>query len=167
VSAINDYEDPEWKEDQFENAEPGGQFFMNDFVTYFEGTELISDPQELKDLSLKEGDVAIRAKLSIMDNDVKRLIEPMFLIRDNQVGKVAAIDSDLGIKVEIDNIVPEEGKFVFKYNTYQKDYVVMKASVKPFINVLWLGTIIMLVGFGTAIFRRYDEFTKMRNKGLE
>lgn len=167
VSAINDYEDPEWKEDQFENSEPGGQFFMNDFVTNFEGTELISDPQELRDLSLQEGDVAIRAKLSIMDNDVKRLIEPMFLIRDNQVGKIAAIDSDLGIKVEIDNILPEEGKFVFKYNTYQKDYVVMKASVKPFINVLWLGTIIMLIGFGTAIYRRYDEFTKMRNKGLE
>ncbi|WP_158858962.1 cytochrome c biogenesis protein CcsA [Lunatibacter salilacus] len=167
VSAINDYEDPEWKEDQFENSEPGGQFFMNDFVTNFEGTELISDPQELRDLSLQEGDVAIRAKLSIMDNDVKRLIEPMFLIRDNQVGKIAAIDSDLGIKVEIDNILPEEGKFVFKYNTYQKDYVVMKASVKPFINVLWLGTIIMLFGFCTAIYRRYDEFTKMRNKGLE
>jgi len=167
VSAINDYEEPEWKEDQFENSEPGGQFFMNDFVTIFEGTELISDPQELKDLSLKEGDIAIRAKLSIMDNDVERLIQPMFLIRDNQVGKIAAIDSDLGIKVEIDNIMPEEGKFVFKYNTYQKDYVVMKASVKPFINVLWLGTIIMLIGFGTAIFRRYDEFTKMRNKGLE
>lgn len=167
VSAINDYEDPEWKEDQFENSEPGGQFFMNDFVTNFEGTELINDPQELKDLSLREGDVAIRAKLSIMDNDVKRLIEPMFLIRDNQVGKIAAIDSDLGIKVEIDNILPDEGKFVFKYNTYQKDYVVMKASVKPFINVLWLGTIIMLIGFGTAIYRRYDEFTKMRNKGLE
>lgn len=167
VSAINDYEDPEWKEDQFENSEPGGQFFMNDFVTYFEGTELISDPQELKELNLQEGDVAIRAKLSIMDNDVERLIEPMFLIRDNQVGKIAAIDSDLGIKVEIDNILPEEGKFVFKYNTYQKDYVVMKASVKPLINVLWLGTIIMLIGFGTAIFRRYDEFIKMRNKGLE
>lgn len=167
VSAINDYEDPEWKEDQFENSEPGGQFFMNDFVTNFEGTELISDPQELKDLSLREGDVAIRAKLSIMDNDVKRLIEPMFLIRDNQVGKIAAIDSDLGIKVEIDNILPEEGQFVFKYNTYQKDYVVMKASVKPYINVLWLGTIIMLIGFCTAIYRRYDEFTKMRNKGLE
>ncbi|HSI76888.1 MAG TPA: cytochrome c biogenesis protein CcsA [Lunatimonas sp.] len=167
VSAINDYEDPEWKEDQFENSEPGGQFFMNDFVTNFEGTELISDPQELRDLSLQEGDVAIRAKLSIMDNDVKRLIEPMFLIRDNQVGKIAAIDSDLGIKVEIDNILPEEGKFVFKYNTYQKDYVVMKASIKPYINVLWLGTIIMLIGFCTAIYRRYDEFTKMRNKGLE
>jgi len=167
VSAINDYEDPEWKEDQFENSEPGGQFFMNDFVTNFEGTELISDPQELKDLSLREGDIAIRAKLSIMDNDVKRLIEPMFLIRDNQVGKIPAIDSDLGIKVEIDNILPEEGKFVFKYNTYQKDYVVMKASVKPYINVLWLGTIIMLIGFSTAIYRRYDEFTKMRNKGLE
>ena len=43
----------------------------------------------------------------------------------------------------------------------------MKAIVKPYINVLWVGTIIMLTGFSVAIFRRFDEFKKMRDKGLE
>lgn len=43
----------------------------------------------------------------------------------------------------------------------------MKASVKPMINVLWLGTIIMLIGFSVAIYRRFDEFQKMKLKGLE
>src|SRR5690606_12644726 len=33
VSAINDYDEPEWKEDQLYEASPGEQFFMNDFVT--------------------------------------------------------------------------------------------------------------------------------------
>ena len=69
--------------------------------------------------------------------------------------------------MEVDNIVPEENKFVFKVNTYQKDYVVMKAAVKPMINVLWLGTVIMLIGFSVAIYRRFDEFQKMKAKGLE
>ncbi len=164
VSAINDYDDPEWKEDQFENAGPGEQFFINDFVTYFEGAEVVN---ELEDLELQEGDIAVKANLTIMDYDVEKKLSPIFLIRGNQVGKVPSIDHDLGIKVEIDNIIPEENKFVFKFNTYQKDYVVMKASVKPMINVLWLGTIIMLIGFTVAIYRRYDEFQKMRNKGLE
>jgi cytochrome c-type biogenesis protein CcmF len=67
----------------------------------------------------------------------------------------------------LENILPEDNKFVFKVNQYQKDYVVMKAIVKPYINVLWVGTILMLIGFSVAIFRRFDEFKKMRDKGLE
>jgi cytochrome c-type biogenesis protein CcmF len=164
VSAINDYEDPEWKDDQFEGAAPGEQFFVNDFVTFFKGADIVN---EVDGMELMEGDIAVKATLIINDYDVEKRLEPIFLIRGNQVGKIAHIDHDLGIKIEIDNILPEENKFMFKFNTYQKDYVVMKASIKPFINVLWLGTIIMLIGFSVAIFRRYDEFMKMRNKGLE
>ena len=77
------------------------------------------------------------------------------------------VDNELGIKVTLDNILPEQNKFVFKVNQYQKDYVVMKAIVKPYINVLWIGSIIMLIGFTVAIFRRFDEFKKMRDKGME
>ncbi|MEX2569294.1 MAG: cytochrome c biogenesis protein CcsA [Cyclobacteriaceae bacterium] len=164
VSAINDYEDPEWKEDQFMDAGPGEQFFINDFVTEFEGAEVLN---ELEGYDLNEGDIAVKANLTIMDYDVEKKLSPIFLIRGNQVGKIPVIDSDLGIKIEVDNIVPEENKFVFKVNTYQKDYVVMKAAVKPMINVLWLGTIIMLIGFSVAIYRRFDEFHKMKLKGLE
>jgi len=164
VSAINDYEEPEWKEDNFINAAPGEQFFINDFVTQFEGAEVLT---EVDGITLEEGDIAVKAELTIMDYDVEKKLSPIFLIRGNQVGKIVDIDNDLGIKVEVDNIVPEENKFVFKVNTYQKDYVVMKAAVKPMINLLWLGTIIMLIGFTVAIFRRFDEFQKMKRKGLE
>jgi cytochrome c-type biogenesis protein CcmF len=164
VSAINDYEDPEWKEDQMVEVSPGEQFFVNDFVTRFEGGEVLD---EVEGLQLEEGNVAVKAKLVVLDNDVEIKIEPIFLIRENQVGRIPAVDHDLGIKVQIENIIPEKNKFVFKVNTYQKDYIVMKAMVKPYINVLWAGTIIMLIGFSVAIYRRYDEFVKMRNKGLE
>ena len=122
---------------------------------------------EIDGVALEEGDIAVKAVLSIMDYDVRKELSPVFLIRGNQVGKIDYIDHDLGIKVEVDNIVPEENKFVFKVNTYQKDYVVMKAAVKPMINVLWLGTVIMLIGFSVAIYRRFDEFQKMKAKGLE
>src|SRR5690606_42015646 len=116
---------------------------------------------------LQQGDVAVKAKLVVMDNDVEIKIEPIFLIRENQIGRIPAVNHDLGIKVQIENIIPEENKFVFKVNTNQKDYIVMKALVKPHINVLWAGTVIMLIGFCVAIYRRYDEFVKVRDKGLE
>jgi cytochrome c-type biogenesis protein CcmF len=164
VAAMNDYEDPDWKEAETYEVAPGEQFHVADFVTYFDGAEVL---EELDGYVLQEGDVAVKAKLRILDYDVEKLLEPTFIIRNNQIGKIPVVDSELGIKVSLENILPEDNKFVFKVNQYQKDYVVMKAIVKPYINVLWIGTIIMLTGFSVAIFRRFDEFKKMRDKGLE
>jgi cytochrome c-type biogenesis protein CcmF len=45
--------------------------------------------------------------------------------------------------------------------------VVIKALEKPFINVLWIGTLILMTGFGIAISRRIREFRKMKEKGME
>lgn len=164
VAAMNDYEDPEWKEDEFYEVAPGDQFHIADYVTYFDGAEVLT---EIDDYVLQEGDVAVKAKLRILDYDVEKTLEPTFIIRNNQVGKLPVVDNELGIKVTLDNILPEENQFVFKVNQYQKDYVVMKAIVKPYINVLWIGSILMLVGFTVAIYRRFDEFKKMRDKGME
>ncbi|TDK45514.1 cytochrome c biogenesis protein CcsA [Algoriphagus formosus] len=164
VAAMNDYEDPDWKEDEFYEASPGEQFHIADFVTYFDGAEVL---QEVEGYVLQEGDVAVRANLRVLDYDVEKTLTPTFIIRNNQVGKLPVVDNELGIKVTLDNIVPEENKFVFKVNRYQKDYVVMKAIVKPYINLLWLGSIITLMGFTVAIYRRFDEFKKMRDKGME
>ena len=164
VAAMNDFADPEWKEDEIYEVSPGEQFHIADFVTYFDGAEVL---KELEGYSLEEGDVAVKAKLRVLDYDVEKLLEPTFIIRNNQVGKLPIIDTELGLRVSLENILPEKNKFVFNVNQYQKDYVVMKAIVKPYINVLWMGTIIMLLGFTVAIFRRFDEFVKMRDKGLE
>jgi len=164
VAAMNDFADPEWKEDETYEVAPGEQFHIADYVTYFDGAEVL---KEIEGYPLQEGDVAVRAKLRVLDYDVEKMLNPTFIIRDNQVGKLPVEDLELGLKVSLENILPEKNKFVFKVNSYQKDYVVMKAIVKPYINVLWIGTIIMLIGFSVAIFRRFDEFAKMRDKGLE
>jgi len=164
VAAMNDHEDPDWKEDEIYEVSPGEQFHVADFVTYFDGAEVM---KEIEGYTLQEGDVAVKAKLRILDYDVEKRMEPTFIIRNNQVGKLAVTDEELGLKISLENILPEQNKFVFKVNQYQKDYVVMKAIVKPYINVLWIGTIIMLMGFTVAMVRRFDEFKKMRDKGLE
>jgi len=164
VAAMNDFADPEWKEDETYEVAPGEQFHVADFVAYFDGAEVL---KELDGYTLKEGDVAVKAKIRVLDYDVEKSLEPTFIIRDNQVGKLPVVDSELGVKISLENILPDQNKFVFKVNQYQKDYVVMKAIVKPYINVLWIGTIVMLFGFTVAIYRRFDEFVKMRDKGIE
>ncbi|MDN3668810.1 cytochrome c biogenesis protein CcsA [Echinicola jeungdonensis] len=164
ISAINNYDDPEWGDDQRYEVTPGEQFHLADYVTTFQGGEVL---ENVEGVDLKEGDIAVKAKMIVDDHDKKISLEPIFLISGNKVGKISDVNHDLGVKVEVESIVPEKNQFVFKANSYQKDYVVMKAMVKPHINVLWIGTIIMLIGFGVAIYRRYDEFVKMRNKGME
>ena len=44
---------------------------------------------------------------------------------------------------------------------------VLKAVEKPLINVLWIGTLILMTGFTVALVRRSREFVKMREKGVE
>ena len=164
VSVVNDFDDPEWKEDEVFEVAPGETFYVSDMVTKFESADVV---KELDGMQLMDGDVAVKAKLIVQDYDVEKVLEPIFIIRNNQVGRVPVIENELGVKVELTNIVPEENKFIFTVNRNQKDYVVLKAIVKPQINILWAGTIIMLIGFCVAIYRRYDEFSKMRDKGLE
>lgn len=38
----------------------------------------------------------------------------------------------------------------------QSKYIVMKAIVFPYINLLWLGTILMIIGFGVAAYNRLE-----------
>ena len=56
------------------------------------------------------------------------------------------------------NVIPEENSFVIGAYTTQKDYIILKAIEKPLINILWSGTLILILGFILAINRRYREF---------
>jgi cytochrome c-type biogenesis protein CcmF len=51
-------------------------------------------------------------------------------------------------------------EFSLGLNTRQKDWVIIKAMEKPLINVLWLGTGVLMVGFSMAMVRRFKEFSK-------
>jgi len=44
---------------------------------------------------------------------------------------------------------------------------VIKALEKPYVNILWIGTLVLMVGFSIAMFRRVREFRLMKAKGKE
>jgi cytochrome c-type biogenesis protein CcmF len=66
--------------------------------------------------------------------------------------------------MEID---PKTGTFNFAVNAKQRDYIVMKAVEKPLINVLWVGTLVLVIGFILSTVRRFREFRLTRDKGVE
>ena len=152
-------DEAKWSEDKLLDLKVGERTFFNDFVTVFEGVEPI---KSYEGIDLKDTEVAIKAKLKIYDNDRVYQAEPVFIIKDQQIGKIPFIVPDLGIKISLENIDPKNGVFNFKTNTTPKDYIVLKAIEKPFINLLWLGTVLLMIGFCIAIYRRYTDFQKLK-----
>ncbi|WP_053406793.1 heme lyase CcmF/NrfE family subunit [Persicobacter sp. CCB-QB2] len=154
-------QEAEWSAAKSFEAKMGAQFIVNDFVCRFDS--LITLPS-VGGMSLGPNDVAVQAKIQIFDSERSYFAEPIFLIKGNQVGKIPEVIEDLGIKLSLANIKPEEGIFVFEAQTTQKDYIVLKALEKPFINVLWIGTLLVMIGFGIATNRRYREFKNLRDR---
>jgi cytochrome c-type biogenesis protein CcmF len=165
VSSIrNPTEDVEWSKLEKFKVGIKENFFVNDYVANVEGMQRLTT---LEGVNLSEEDVAIKARILIQGEERDYIAEPIFLIKDGLVGRIPDEVSDLGLKLTLLNVHPETNNFSIGANTRQKNWVVLKALEKPYINILWLGTLILVAGFIIAISRRYSEFQKMKQKGME
>jgi cytochrome c-type biogenesis protein CcmF len=55
---------------------------------------------------------------------------------------------------------PDTGKFTITGATTQKDWIILNALEKPYISLLWIGTILMGIGFAIAAVRRFKDMKK-------
>jgi cytochrome c-type biogenesis protein CcmF len=163
-SVMKPTEDKEWSEPEEIKIKLGQEFFANDYVAILQSVDRVF---EVEGVSLGNEDVAVKARIRIQGEQGEYFAEPIFLIKDKMVGRIPDEVQDLGIRIALLNIHPETSEFSMGINTRQKDWVVIKAMEKPYINVLWIGTLILMAGFGIAMSRRIREFRKMKEKGLE
>lgn len=155
---MNREEEPEWSETEETKVRIGQQFFVNDYVAVLESVNKID---QIEGFELAPEDVAVQAKIKVTGERDSYYAEPIFLIKDRaQVGRLSSEINDLGVKITLLNIHPETNEFSLGLNTRQKDWVIIKAMEKPMINVLWLGTGILMIGFSMAMVRRFREFKK-------
>lgn len=156
ISSIPDPEtETEWSEPLNQTVEMGERFFVNDFVAVLNKVQKV---EEVDGVELGPTDVAAEAVIDIQVKNKTYTLKPIFIIKDKMVGNIPDVENELGVKISFLNIKPQEGKFELSVETSQRDYIIMKAIEMPFINVLWLGTLVLMVGFTTAIVRRYKEF---------
>lgn len=155
---MNREEEPEWSKTEEITVPLNQQFFINDYVAVLESVNRIN---EIDGFKLEPEDVAVKARIKVSGERDVYYAEPIFLIKDKiQVGRLADEVNDLGIKITLLNIHPDTNEFSLALNTRQKDWVIIKAMEKPFINVLWLGTGVLLIGFSLAMVRRFKEYRK-------
>lgn len=154
VSSIPDpNEEKDWGELQEYDLAVGDTIILNDYIAVFNGIERV--PQ-VPGVAMAEGDVAVQADLKIYGERKEYHAHPVMLIKNEMVGRIPEEIADLGLRLTFLSIDTENDKFKIGVNASQKDYIILKAVEKPFVNLLWIGTIVMTVGFVMAIVRRKE-----------
>lgn len=81
-------------------------------------------------------------------------LEPEYRIHNDLVGNEMVTGEGLGFSVRFERVSDLPGAIWLGLYKEQKDMIVMKAIIFPYINILWLGSIIMLLGFCVAFVHR-------------
>lgn len=155
----------DWSDAEETKVAIGEKFFINDYVATLEKLEPIDN---IDGVQIGDNDVAVKAIINVQGEYKDYVSEPIFIIQNREfVGRIDDQVQDLAFRISIQNILPQENAVIFATQTTQKDWIIMEAVKKPWINLLWLGTFLLVLGFIVAINRRYIEFVKMRDKGVE
>ena len=86
---------------------------------------------------------------------------PKFIIRKNVIIPEEDVVEELGLKLVFWKVNPEDGTIEITLSeklSNSRDFIVMEAYVFPYINVLWLGCLIMAIGTVIAIVERIRKF---------
>ena len=132
------------------------------FTVTFTDYDLAPDPSVI-DLPADSLDLAVGAVLDVTNRATgeTRTIRPVYVILTNRTQQYVQnripdwglTFTFTGMKVEDDAVqLLVEGA-----STTPEDWVVVQAFRKPFINLLWFGTVVLMAGFLIAIVRRVQE----------
>ncbi|MES2809691.1 MAG: cytochrome c biogenesis protein CcsA [Bacteroidota bacterium] len=139
------------------------QVAVGDTIRFREGyltLASIGRVEKIQDIDLKSTDVAIGARLNIVSHGKAYTAEPIYMIRNNNAFDFSRKVDDAGIKLRFSKVLPQENKVeitVYQQPESAKQWIVMRAIQFPFVNLLWAGTIIMVIGIILSIFRRNKE----------
>ena len=162
VSSVPDPNaDNEWSKTENFAVAMRDTFFVNDYVAILDNVVKVD---KVDGITLGPGDAAVQAQVRVLDKNGEYILTPSFIIKDKLVARPPYVSDELGVRIQLNEIDPRTGNFTFAVNTTQRDYIVMKAFEKPLINLLWIGTLIVALGFGISTVRRYRDFSKMRDK---
>ncbi|MCK7554570.1 hypothetical protein MKQ70_05940 [Chitinophaga sedimenti] len=108
----------------------------------------------------QQGEVAVAANLEVITkNQEKFTLKPIFVLRDSTVRQVEDSIKPLALNVQFARILPEtkQIELMIKEVDKSEDYIVLRALVFPFINVLWIGIVVMIIGFLMSMYYRIRQ----------
>ena len=118
------------------------------------------NPQQGKYIFSNE-DTAIMAELNIRSADGRNFkATPVFQLKNNQPKYFTDTVQAQGLAVRVSGISDKQLQLSIKESSQLSPFLALKILQFPFINLLWLGTILMFTGFIMSIVRRVSLLKK-------
>jgi cytochrome c-type biogenesis protein CcmF len=139
------------------NVAPG------DTIPFREGYVLLTGIHKvdhIQNIPIDKADVAIGAQLKVVMHGKTYDAEPVYMIKNGSAFDFARKVDEAGLKFRFSKVVPNQNKIeitLYQQPQSQRKWIVMRAIQFPYINFLWSGTIIMVIGILLSIFRRNKE----------
>ena len=142
----------------------GDTIFSSNAIIIFDS---LSTNLSNENMQLSEEDIAVKAHLRVLDvKGQTYAATPVYLIKNNSVQPVASKVDELGLQFMFWKINPETGKIeisVQEKKSNIKDFIVMQAIIFPYINILWIGCIVMALGTLLSIWERIKKNKRTSN----
>lgn len=152
-----------------QNSEPWSapekhQVLIGDTITtingkvVFESIDKNAKPQELNLNHQMWG-----ANLKIIDGKRIFTAKPIFAIADKSFYTIEDVVDEAGLKFNFYIKAGEAGVAAFIETSARppvRDFIIMKAIIFPYINLLWGGVIVMIIGFIIAIIKRTKDYKR-------
>lgn len=126
-----------------------------------------------KGFKIEPNDLKLGLRLNVQSNGQTYHAEPIYVIRGNMPMPLRDEIQELGMHFVIGKINPNDKTFTLQVaerdpqsvkipiaiaeNAPRTDYIVLEATVNPGINYVWVGSILMMVGLGVAMFYRIKQ----------
>lgn len=141
---------------------PGDTIFLSNSYMIFNGLDRNIDDPRYKP---GDSDLAVRARLKVYElSGQVREINPIYVLRDRKyIDYIEDTVQSLGLFARFANLNVQSkdsvsADIMVREVNPEDDFIVLKALIFPYINVLWLGIVIMVFGFfislGDALSRK-------------
>lgn len=140
----------------------------NEYSISFENFEMNMEEAHAN----QSAQIVVGAKLLVrkLDEDAVREITPLYVVREDTTVRFesVAID-DWGLDIAFVGMNVDNGAInvsVVGVTKAEEDWLLVQAYEKPLINLVWIGIILLSLGFVLAIYRRGTELDRKRGPAV-
>lgn len=157
VSGIPTEKDKEWEMLAREIAfSVGDTVDVDEFRVVLESVKSIEEGKKFSNT-----DIVAKLILKVLIHDKEYETTPIFMIdsRNNRLLNIDSYLAELGLRFSFLSASPEKNKVMIQVlkEKEKADYVIIKAIHKPYIALLWIGTLLTTIGFALAAYRRISD----------
>ncbi len=140
----------------------GSSFNYEDKVIVFNQFNL---PKKMEEMT-GGGTFRIGASITVKSNGKEYHLEPYMENSGNGAHYIAAQSEEANLKVELTSMNASGGEIELSVTSLNKtetqsiqpkEILTIEASIKPFISFVWIGVLVMVIGFSISTYRRGKE----------